>query len=71
MEEGGEEVLGLTQRLPLYCTAKPMINIPKLRELTLVVPPLPVQQNFAALVEHVERLGGRRWRELRTLLGQV
>jgi type I restriction enzyme S subunit len=37
-------------------TAKPMINLPRLRQLRLVVPPLSEQQKFAALVEKVEGL---------------
>ncbi len=30
-------------------TAKPMINIPKLRQLKLIIPPLPLQERFASL----------------------
>jgi type I restriction enzyme, S subunit len=37
-------------------TAKPMINLPRLRQLILIVPPMINQQKFAAMVEKVESL---------------
>ena len=37
-------------------TARANINLDTLRPLRIPVPPLPLQQKFAALVERVERL---------------
>ena len=37
-------------------TAKPMINIPRLSELKLVVPPLALQQKFAHIAQQFEHL---------------
>ncbi|MBM3145020.1 MAG: hypothetical protein FJ010_08630 [Chloroflexi bacterium] len=40
-------------------TAKPMINIPRLKELKLLLPPLSLQEEFAGVVARVESLRGR------------
>lgn len=41
-------------------TAKPMINLPRLRQLRLITPPLLKQQEFTALVEKVESLRAKQ-----------
>jgi len=40
-------------------TAKPMINIPRLKEVKLLLPPLSLQEEFASVVARVESLRGR------------
>jgi type I restriction enzyme S subunit len=40
-------------------TAKPMINIPRLKELKLLLPPLALQEEFAGVVTRVEGLRAR------------
>jgi type I restriction enzyme S subunit len=40
-------------------TAKPMINIPRLKELKLLLPPLALQEEFARVVARVESLRAR------------